>query len=239
MKLDVNLGEKPLWSQLYDILSDRIDSGYYKVGDTMPAEVQLMDEFGVSRITVRQAMDKLLSENKISRRRGKGTIVLEKQNKISTMFQSSFASLKENEDEFKRKLIWVKYVEAPDDIAEIFKIGKGSKILCLKRYWEDDDDKVLSTHFTYIHPITKMTDQTDFTQSLYARYKEFGFEIESVSEEITASIATKEEREEFCVGKKTTALMNRARKGYHGGYIVEYTVSKYLSDGYTLYINNM
>lgn len=68
MRLDINLGEKPLWSQLYDVLSERIENNYYKVGDIMPTEMQLMAEFNVSRITVRQAMDKLLSENKISRK---------------------------------------------------------------------------------------------------------------------------------------------------------------------------
>ena len=55
MKLSYQVGQKPLWSQLYDILEMRILSGEYKEGDTLPSEVAIMQEFDVSRITVRQA----------------------------------------------------------------------------------------------------------------------------------------------------------------------------------------
>lgn len=238
MKLDVNLGEKPLWSQLYDILSERIDNSYYEVGDIMPTEAQLMKEFNVSRITVRQAMDKLLSENKISRKRGKGTIVLEKQDKISTIFQSSFANLKENGDEWVRRLIWVKYVNTPNKVADFFGIPANSKVLCIMRQGQIKKEKILAIHFSYIHPMTGMDENTDFTHSLYDQFKKHGYSIESVSEEITASIATEEEKKEFNIENQTIALMNRVRKGFHGNIGVEYSISKYLSEGYVLYINN-
>ena len=44
----------------------------------------------ISRMTVRQAMNKLINEGYIERRRGKGTIVLEKENKVETILKSSF-----------------------------------------------------------------------------------------------------------------------------------------------------
>lgn len=238
MKLEASIGDKPLWSQLYDILSQRIEKSYYKVGDIMPTEMQLMEEFGVSRITVRQAMDKLLSENKISRKRGKGTIVLEKPDKISTIFQSSFLNLKENEEGWVRTLDWVRYEKAPLKVSEFFQIPKDSIVLCIMRQSETDQHKVIARHLSYISPIVGMSNRTDFTQSLYAQYKNYGYSIERVSEEITASIATEEEKKEFEIENQTIALMNRVRKGYHGNLGVEYSISKYLSDGYTLFINN-
>lgn len=238
MKLDVNLGQKPLWSQLYDILSQRIDSAYYEVGDTMPTEMQLMEEFEVSRITVRQAMDKLLSENRISRRRGKGTVILEKQDKISTTFQSSFSSLKESGDSYTRRLVWVKYVKAPVEVASFFNIPVGSEVLCIKRQGENEKNEILATHISYINSITGMNEKTDFHASLYAQYRNYGCVVNSVSEQITASIATTEEKKEFNVGSKATALMNRVRKGFHDNQGVEYSISKYLSKGYSLFINN-
>ena len=48
MKLSYQVGQKPLWSQLYDILEMRILSGEYKEGDTLPSEVAIMQEFDVS-----------------------------------------------------------------------------------------------------------------------------------------------------------------------------------------------
>ena len=81
-------GDKPLWSQIAQILSERIANGTYPVGSTMPGEMALMEEFGVSRITVRQALDKLVSRGLIERRRGKGTLVLEPQDLIETHLHS-------------------------------------------------------------------------------------------------------------------------------------------------------
>lgn len=238
-KLDVNLGEKPLWSQLYDIVSERIETGIYKVGDILPTEMQLMEEFDVSRITVRQAMDKLISENRILRRRGKGTVVLEKKDRISTVFQSTFSSLEENEINHRRVLKWKKYVKAPMQVAQFFNIAEDAMVLCIKRDGISDDGKILDTHLTYINPITEMGEGTDFTHSMYEQYRKYGFEIENVTEIITASIATKEERDEFHVDKKPVALMCRERKGFHNGIGVEFTISKYLSEGYALFINNI
>lgn len=239
MKLQSDLGAKPLWSQVYDIFNERIEKGEYKVGEVLPSEIQIMKEFDVSRVTVRQAMDKLLSEKKILRKRGKGTIVLEKQDKVSTFFQSTFSSLKENESNHNKCLLGVKYVKAPIKVAELFRIPDNTPVLCVKREGVSEMKKILDIHTTYINPIVGMDDQTDFTQSLYEQYKKFGFGIESVSEMISASIATSEERKAFGIKNGPIALMSRERKGFHNDVAVEYTISQYLSDGYALFINNI
>ena len=95
MKLSFQSGQKPLWSQLYDILESRILNGDYKEGEVLPSEMALMEEFEVSRVTVRQAMDKLINAKLISRKSGKGTIVLKRENTVATSFQSSFNGVEE------------------------------------------------------------------------------------------------------------------------------------------------
>ena len=81
-------GQKPLWSQLFEILKERIAENVYEAGSVMPTEAELMKEFSVSRITVRQAMNRLLQDGSISRRRGSGTIVLPAVGNLSTSFRS-------------------------------------------------------------------------------------------------------------------------------------------------------
>lgn len=49
MKLSFQSGQKPLWSQLYDILESRILNGDYQEGEVLPSEMALMEEFEVSR----------------------------------------------------------------------------------------------------------------------------------------------------------------------------------------------
>lgn len=109
MKLKYDVGDKPLWAQLFDILLDRIVSKEYNAGDKMPTDLEIMQEFDVSRMTVRQAMNKLINEGYIERRRGKGTIVLEKENKVETILKSSFNGVLEKNDIKNRRVLNVEW----------------------------------------------------------------------------------------------------------------------------------
>ncbi len=67
--------------QITELLRSRIISKY-KPGDLLPSEKELMIEFDVSSITVKNALEVLVHEGLIYRKRGKGTFVTEK--KISS-----------------------------------------------------------------------------------------------------------------------------------------------------------
>ena len=71
-------GPMPLYQQLKQRLRDEIERGDYKPGDQLPAEPELIQQFGVSRITVRQALSDLAAEGLVVRRHGKGTFVAER-----------------------------------------------------------------------------------------------------------------------------------------------------------------
>jgi GntR family transcriptional regulator len=57
-------------------LTEQIEQGVYPAGTLLPGEVQLAQEFGVSRQTMRVALDALVRAGLLDRQRGKGTIVL-------------------------------------------------------------------------------------------------------------------------------------------------------------------
>jgi len=54
-----------------------IKTGFYKPGDQIPNEIQLSEELGVSRATLREALKSLVSQNVLEVRRGIGTFVSE------------------------------------------------------------------------------------------------------------------------------------------------------------------
>jgi GntR family transcriptional regulator len=66
----------PLYLQLAAAIRQRIERGELPEGTLVPSLKILQSEFGVSRITVRQAMGRLEDEGLISRHKGKGTFVL-------------------------------------------------------------------------------------------------------------------------------------------------------------------
>ncbi|WP_158735858.1 GntR family transcriptional regulator [Alteribacillus sp. YIM 98480] len=72
MKLDYK-NPLPLHAQLKKKLSERINNGFYS--DRLPSEREFMDEYGVSRSTVREAISSLVKEGLLIKRHGVGTFV--------------------------------------------------------------------------------------------------------------------------------------------------------------------
>ena len=63
----------PLYHRVYLVLRQQVESGRFDPRDKMPGEHELADEFAVSRITVRRALDMLERAGLVRRRRGAGT----------------------------------------------------------------------------------------------------------------------------------------------------------------------
>ena len=68
----------PMYKQIIDILSRKMDEGELKPGDRIPSEAELMQTYHVSRITVRQALDGLAQAGYIYKVQGKGSFVASK-----------------------------------------------------------------------------------------------------------------------------------------------------------------
>ncbi len=62
-KLDFS-GRTQLYFQLYDILLEKINAGEYKPGELLPTESQLINDYGISRATVRKAMAPMFNPNR-------------------------------------------------------------------------------------------------------------------------------------------------------------------------------
>lgn len=65
----------PLYRRVSRTLEERIRSGALPPGSLLPSESQLCDSFGVSRITVRRALEELVHRRLVVRRRGVGSFV--------------------------------------------------------------------------------------------------------------------------------------------------------------------
>ena len=67
------------YTEIYDYLKNKILNDEYKAGEKLPSENELTSLFGVSRNTVRRAINQLSFEGLIASVHGKGVFVLEKQ----------------------------------------------------------------------------------------------------------------------------------------------------------------
>jgi len=74
----MNDGVEFKYQQVYKDLKKAIELGELKSGEQLPAEEKLVEKYGVSRVTVRNALDNLVELGLIERMRGKGTFVKKK-----------------------------------------------------------------------------------------------------------------------------------------------------------------
>lgn len=66
---------RPLALRVYDDLRERVSSGDFPPGDRLPTEAQLVDAYGVSRVTVREALRLLQRDGLVIARHGRGHFV--------------------------------------------------------------------------------------------------------------------------------------------------------------------
>jgi len=65
----------PLYFQLAEILTERIEAGRWEAGERFPSEREISDEFHVSRTVIRPALDLLVGDGLLVRIMGRGTFV--------------------------------------------------------------------------------------------------------------------------------------------------------------------
>jgi GntR family transcriptional regulator len=65
----------PMYQQISEVIQKEIEEGVYKEGTKIPTEQELMDQFNVSRTTVRLAVADILEKGLIEKKQGKGTFV--------------------------------------------------------------------------------------------------------------------------------------------------------------------
>ena len=68
----------PLYCKPAESIEEKINEGIWKQGSRIPSERELSMMYGMSRITVRNAIDELARQGKLEKVQGKGTFVLSK-----------------------------------------------------------------------------------------------------------------------------------------------------------------
>lgn len=68
--------DKPRYILVSEELQRRIEAGVFRIGDLLPTEIELCEEFDVSRYTIREALRKLMEGGFLQRRQGSGSQVI-------------------------------------------------------------------------------------------------------------------------------------------------------------------
>lgn len=124
----------PLYCKLAEIIEEKINGNIWKPGTKIPSERELSAIYGMSRITVRNAIDELSKQGKLEKIQGKGTFVLSKS--IVQNLSNVYSFTKEMEKQGKissTKVIQKKVITADKKIANHLGIDEGEEIIYIER----------------------------------------------------------------------------------------------------------
>lgn len=138
----------PLHHQIERLLRSKIESEQWKSGDRVPTEIQLADQFNVSRTTIRQAMAALNRDGLITRRRSSGTFVSLTRSvaKPASTIKSLLMGY-----EAKVRVIEASTASAPSRVAEFLGVARGQPVRRFIRV-EYADGAPLAVLFNYMQP---------------------------------------------------------------------------------------
>ncbi len=130
----MNVSPLPLYTQIKEVLRERILDGTYPAHSKLPSESELINTFGVSRITVRQALRDLQKEGLTFSIQGKGTFVTKpKAVQELTRLQGFGEAMARKGYETYSKLVNAKETEASRDVARALDLSQGAPVIQIER----------------------------------------------------------------------------------------------------------
>lgn len=233
MKLQVDPESNiPLHAQVEKLLRQYVETQNGQNGKMFPKEVDLANDLGVARNTVRQAISKLVQDGLLIRKKGVGTIMAEK--KIYTRLDHWFSFTKEMEEKglhVVNHVLDTESVKADEEIASIFNIKRNTQLLKLTRLRGTREHPYLLS-ISWFHPRIKMNEKEDFKKPLYKLLEEqYDIYVSTSREEISALAADKDLANTLQI-KVSDPVLFRKRKVYNSdGLLVEYNKVYYRGDG--------
>ena len=85
--------KQPKYVVLQHYLQEHIQRGQFKIDDYLPSEHELCKQFGITRTTVRKALDELVKEGFIEREQGKGSRVKERRQSLGLLSVKGFSEV--------------------------------------------------------------------------------------------------------------------------------------------------
>jgi GntR family transcriptional regulator len=207
-----------------------------EVGDAIPAERLLSLELGVSRLTVRAALDDLVREGRLTRRRGAGTFVAEP--KVAKgMTITSFS------DDMRRRgltpgsrTLDFRTIPAGARLGRILHVSPSEPVLSVKRLRLADGEpmavELLHVREALFPGLTaRDLEQSSFYDLVGQRY---GIEIVGGTQTVEPTVTNEEESTALGVPIHSPALLFERVTRAPDGEIIEFTSSIYRGDRYRL-----
>ncbi len=192
----------PLYAQVKEALQAEIES-QMKPGDALPSEPELEKRFNVSRITVRRALDELVSDGLIVRQQGKGTFVraLPIAQEL-TLLLSWSAQMRQMGLEPRSANCEIDRVEPTKEQVAQLELAPGERVVRIRRLRLANDDPIcIMTNYIPEGLVPGLLTKGLVADSLYATMAEYGIRPARAEDRVEARPATEWEAHMLQIGQ--------------------------------------
>lgn len=224
---------EPLYKNVHKDLLNKINNGFYKQGETIPTELELAELYQVSRPTIRQAVQLLVNDGYLEKRKKRGTIV------CTPKIQQEFTQVIESfDDEMKRKglipktkVISFRIEKANEEVCSALQLEENEEVYKLTRLrFTQNQPNVLVLTYIPCHYFPNLLD-IDFTSNrLYNIFHKEGLPIESIKRKLDTIAADDTVADLLDINPKDPIFYFHSI-GYTKNRVpIEYSISKYRGD---------
>jgi GntR family transcriptional regulator len=229
--------DRPVFKQIADELRDQIASGVWAPGERIPSESQLIERYGVARMTVRQALSALKAEGLLLAEHGRGVFVRARpvvRRIASDRFarqhraagQAAFIAEAEGVAAPGVDQLEVGYEVAAPEVRDGLGLPARAKVLARRRRYLLDGQPVELAE-SYVPAAlargTAIEERHTGPGGIYARLEEAGHTLAEFTEEVAARMPTPVERARLGLPEGTPVLTVRRIAFDTSGFRVEMT----------------
>lgn len=224
----------PLYFQIAENLKAAIEDGTLQPGDRLDNELDLTERLGVSRPTVRQAVQRLVEQGLVVRRRGLGTVVQAPRILRSVALTSLYDDLQASHRHPETTVLAVAEAEADAEIAAALALPQGSPVLSVERLrWADGSPLAIMHNYLPAGTLNGQPEAMLAKSGLYELLRSQGVQLHAGGQVIGARQATARESKLLQSPRGATVLTMIRTTSDTDGKPVEHGRHAYLADRYS------
>jgi len=203
-------------------------------GDLLPSDAELCEQFSVSRMTARQAVQLLVNEHLVERRRGRGTFVAPRRVPRSLGSPLSFTeSMRQRGLTASSQPIESRATAASDTEARTLGIAVGEAVFVIERV-RLADEVPMAIERVALPPAVADSIDTDLASgSLHEAFEAAGLVPSKAHADVSARLSTEWEQEHLEIGPVTVVLVEERTIFDQQNSPLEHTVTVYVADRYS------
>jgi DNA-binding GntR family transcriptional regulator len=225
----------PLYFQIAERIHKAIETGALQPGQRLDNEIELSEQLGVSRPTVRQAIQRLVQQGLLVRHRGIGTVVVQQRIRRPVALTSLHEDLATAGRNPSTKVLSLGELAAAPEMAAALMVAVGSPVLEIERL-RCADETPLAVMRNYVPtgflelPITA---EALVNQGLYEVLRDHGAQFHSAHQVIGARTATPAEAKLLGAARNSTVLTMVRTAHDPQGRTIELGQHAYLASRYS------